>query len=230
MKRLVLLLVGGVLLTGGFYVVWPAWTLHRIAEAIRADDSATLERKIDFPSIRASARAPLIEEVTRRYDQFQGSGGNLLGVFGPQMKKEVLPRLVDSALEAIATPANVLYFARNRVALKDALRRAMEQRIVVGNTRWGGTQMPPAAGTAGQPNSLRRNGDARRRWPAIRLAQHKADCPGGAADIRDRFPSGRQGCRVRTFAAAGLHRDRLARGRADAAPVIVQNTITWRTT
>lgn len=152
MKRLVLLLVGGVLLTGGFYVVWPAWTLHRIAEAIRADDSATLERKIDFPSIRASARAPLIEEVTRRYDQFQGSGGNLLGVFGPQMKKEVLPSLVDSALEAIATPANVLYFARNRVALKDALRRAMEQRIVVGNTRWGGTQMPPAAGTAGQPS------------------------------------------------------------------------------
>lgn len=152
MKRLFLLLVVSVLLIGGFYVVWPGWTLHRLAEAIRAEDPATLEQTIDFPRVKASLRGPLTEEVTRRYDQFQSSGGNLRGVFAAQLKAEVLPRLVESTLDAVATPANVLFIARNRVALKDAMQRALEQRIILGGGSGFGGALPQGLGGAtGQP-------------------------------------------------------------------------------
>jgi hypothetical protein len=111
-----------------------------------------LEQAVDFPRVKASLRGPLTEEVTRRYDQFQSTGGNR-GVFAAQLKGEVLPRLVESTLDTVATPGNVIFMARNRVALKDAMERALEQRIVLGGSRFGGLSPQGAGGPAGQQPS-----------------------------------------------------------------------------
>jgi hypothetical protein len=171
MKRLLPL----VLLLGiGFYVAWPLWSLHRIAEAIRADDETTLASKIDFPSVRASLRPMLTEEVTKRYEQLQSGSSSLRALLATQMKSDVLPRLVDAALDAVVTPANVLHIARNREALKVAMQRALEDQIILGGfgrrapktgtgsseEQSGGALTPPAAaaGTtrhAGASPSLR---------------------------------------------------------------------------
>ena len=133
MKRLIVFIITAALLAGSFYVVWPGWTLHRIAEAIRNEDSATLEQAVDFLRVRASLHGPLTAEVTRHYDQLS-SGGRSRGVFAAQVKGDVLPRLVQSTLEAVAAPANIIFMARNRVGLKEAVQRALEQRIILGSS------------------------------------------------------------------------------------------------
>ena len=132
MKRLIAFIIAVAMLAGSFYVAWPGWTLHRIAEAIREEDPATLEQAVDFLRVRASLHGPLTEEVTRHYDQF--SSGRSRGVFAAQIKGEVLPRLVESTLDAVAAPANVIFIARNRVGLKEAVQRALEQRIILGSS------------------------------------------------------------------------------------------------
>ncbi len=149
MRRIASFVGALVLLLVCFYVVWPGWTLHRIAEAIREEDTAALERAVDFPRVRASLRGPLTEEVTRRYDQFQSSGG-YRGVFAAQLKSEVLPRLVESTLDAVATPANVIFMARNRVALKETMQRALEQRIILGGSRFAGAPPQGLGGSAAE--------------------------------------------------------------------------------
>jgi hypothetical protein len=152
MRRIASFVGALVLLLACFYVVWPGWALHRIAEAIREEDAAALERAVDFPRVRASMRGPLTEEVTRRYDQFQSTGG-YRGVFAAQLKSEVLPRLVESTLDAVATPANVIFMARNRVALKDVMQRALEQRIILGGSSFPSATPQALGGPAGQPAS-----------------------------------------------------------------------------
>ena len=149
MRRIASFVGALVLLLVCFYVVWPGWTLHRIAEAIREEDTAALERAVDFPRVRLSLRGPLTEEVTRRYDQFQSSGG-YRGAFAAQLKGEVLPRLVEATLDAVATPANVIFMARNRVALKETMQRALEQRIILGGSRFAGAPPQGLGGSAAE--------------------------------------------------------------------------------
>jgi len=52
---LILLVLGGVL----FYLAAPFWTAYQIREAIKNADVATLEAKVDWPSVRQSLRQSL---------------------------------------------------------------------------------------------------------------------------------------------------------------------------
>jgi hypothetical protein len=152
MKQVVAFLLLLVVAVGGFYVAWPLWSMHRLAEAIRSQDEAVLAAKIDFPSVRASLRPMLTEEVTRRYEQLQAGSSNLRALLATQIKADVLPRLVDIALDSVVTPSNVLRIARNREALKEALQRALEEQIVLGGRRKGGGG-EPAKGQPGETSA-----------------------------------------------------------------------------
>ena len=72
MKRLIALLI---LVLIGFYVVWPGWSAYQIAAAIKARDSATLDRKIDFPSVRTTLRPVTEQKIGEIYDTFQAQSG-----------------------------------------------------------------------------------------------------------------------------------------------------------
>ncbi|MEL6298406.1 MAG: DUF2939 domain-containing protein [Pseudomonadota bacterium] len=65
MFRFILLILVGVL---AFYVGWPAYSGYQINTALKAKDTETLEAKIDFPSVRASMRAPIMAQVEQRMD------------------------------------------------------------------------------------------------------------------------------------------------------------------
>ena len=66
MKRLIAVVV---LLLLGFYVAWPGWSGYQIATAIKARDSATLERKILFADVRETLKPLAVQKVGEVYDQ-----------------------------------------------------------------------------------------------------------------------------------------------------------------
>lgn len=73
MRELLFLLLGLLLV---FYVAWPAWSIYQIYDALEKNDATTLERKIDFPSVRESLKPAIRALVDRRLDR---TTGDLLG-------------------------------------------------------------------------------------------------------------------------------------------------------
>ena len=69
MRELLFLLLGLLLV---FYVAWPAWSIYQIYDALEKNDATTLERKIDFPSVRESLKPAIRALVDRRLDRTTG--------------------------------------------------------------------------------------------------------------------------------------------------------------
>lgn len=63
----ILLLVG--LAFGGWYFASPYLALNGLQEAVRSGDRAEIERRVDFPALRASAADQLTELARRRIEQ-----------------------------------------------------------------------------------------------------------------------------------------------------------------
>jgi hypothetical protein len=109
MKKLIALVILALL---GFYVAWPAWSGYRIFTALRSNDAALLESKIDFPRVRQSMRPAVEIEVDKQIDaQLKQAGGGAAAALGGELKKQLAPKLVDTVLESVVTPANVLRIA-----------------------------------------------------------------------------------------------------------------------
>ena len=66
MRKALFLILGLFLI---FYIAWPAWSGYRIYNALEKNDIATLERKIDFPSVRESLKPAIRIDVDRRLDR-----------------------------------------------------------------------------------------------------------------------------------------------------------------
>ncbi len=127
MKRLVVLVL---ILLLGFYVAWPGWTGYQIANAIKAKDSATLERKIAFPQVRDTLKPIAVQRVGEIYDQ------QLKGQVGPagasiinQIKADVVPKIVDTALTQLVTAGNLIRVVTDGGTLKDNAERILKEQI-----------------------------------------------------------------------------------------------------
>jgi Protein of unknown function (DUF2939) len=103
MKKLIALVVLALL---GFYVAWPAWSGYRIASALASKDTALLESKIDFPSVRESLRPVVTGEVEKEISK--QAGGGLGGLLSGDFKKQIVPQLVDTILAKVVTGENVI--------------------------------------------------------------------------------------------------------------------------
>ncbi len=134
MKKLLALVVLALL---GFYVAWPAYSGYQIANALQTQDAALLARKIDFESVRASLRPVVAGEVDRQFaTQAGGAGGPLV----EQLKKDLVPKLVDGTLAAIVTPANILRIYTEGGDIKQSVAKIMAE------------QMSKSGGLPGMPN------------------------------------------------------------------------------
>ena len=110
MRRLLSLIVLAAL---GFYVAWPAWSAYKIATALSASDAAALEGKVDFPSVRESLRPAVTAEIEKRIDaetKSMGAAGQLLG---GDLKKQMLPKLVEQVLAQVVTSERVIKIAHD---------------------------------------------------------------------------------------------------------------------
>ena len=64
MKRALAIIIALAIVAAlGFYVAWPGWSAWQIANAIKAKDAPALDRKIDFPSVRASLKPSAEKEI-----------------------------------------------------------------------------------------------------------------------------------------------------------------------
>jgi hypothetical protein len=123
MKKLIGLIV---LLVIGFYVGWPAFSGWQLHTALERKDAATVGRKIDFPAVRKSLEPVVTREVSSGMDRYLGDLGPIANVFGPVLKSQYGPRVVEATLNTLITPENIVRL----YAEKDDARSAAE-RIVM---------------------------------------------------------------------------------------------------
>ncbi len=137
---------------GGFYVAWPAWSARQIAAAIEANDPTTLERKIDFPQVRARALPIVAAEMERSIGRLQREGGTLGAAIAGQLKGSLGVKLAEAAVETLLTPANIILMVRQGRNLSRVLREAGD-RGISGRGTVGAS--PPSDGAAGAPDANR---------------------------------------------------------------------------
>jgi len=56
MRKLLLLLIVPALLAALAYAAWPAWSAWQLRAAVKARDLAAIERKVDWPLLRANLK------------------------------------------------------------------------------------------------------------------------------------------------------------------------------
>jgi hypothetical protein len=127
MKRLVLLLA---VLLLGFYVAWPVWSAYQIDSAIKAKDTETLKRKIDFSSVRVSLRPAVTQRVSELYDRKLQQSGATGALIGGQLKQDLLPAMVDMMLVALVTPENLIRVVHEGGQLKDSVDRLLGEEML----------------------------------------------------------------------------------------------------
>ena len=77
-----------------FYVGWPAWSGYRIYDALEKNDAATLERKVDFPSVRDSLMPAIRAEVDKTLERTMGDAAGKLR--DGRLRQEIGPQLMET--------------------------------------------------------------------------------------------------------------------------------------
>ncbi|MCH9765540.1 MAG: DUF2939 domain-containing protein [Alphaproteobacteria bacterium] len=126
MKRLIVLIF---LLAVGFYVAWPAWSGYQIKSALDAGDAATLRHKIDFVSVRQSLRPAATHHAEKMLTETLQAGGPVSTVLDDQTKATLLPKIVDSTLDQVVTPENLIRIASQGGAIKDTITKIVKEQM-----------------------------------------------------------------------------------------------------
>jgi hypothetical protein len=144
-----------------FYVGWPIWSALQLRSALKSEDVATVSRKIDFPSVRASMRPAVEDRAGQAFDTYARQLGPSGALIGSQLKPQLLPKLVESALDALVTPQNVIRIANDQGTFKERIERVLREQIgkigsvpVAGRGAGGATSggtLPAGVGQLGIP-------------------------------------------------------------------------------
>ena len=130
---------------GGFYVAWPAWTARQIRHAIEANEPAALERRIDFALVRERLKPVLEAEMERSVGRLKERSGTL-GAIAGQLKDRVGKHVADAAVDTVLTPGNVIALVRQGKTLRRVLRERIGNRSTDGDA-------PGGAGSTGEPTA-----------------------------------------------------------------------------
>lgn len=125
-------LVGGVLLAVvlgmvAYVVAGPYLAIHGIRTALAEQDTAKLERHVDFPALRVNLRAQVEDYLARKAGPEVSS--NLFGAAALSIANQVLGRGVDT----LVTPMGIAAVLQGRATWKRA----------IGETVGGDTYAPP---------------------------------------------------------------------------------------
>jgi hypothetical protein len=89
------------LLCAAAFVAWPLYTVLQIREAMRAGDTATLTRKVEWVSVRASLKASMSAEALAALETEPGAPKPSLW---QRVKASIAPRMAGSAIDRYVTP------------------------------------------------------------------------------------------------------------------------------
>jgi len=143
--RLLLFLLLGLLVV--FYVGWPAWSCYRIYEALEKNDATTLERKVDFPSVRDSLKPAIRAQVDKTLDRTMGDAAGQLR--DGRLRQQIGPQLMESVLNKIVTPQSIASLYAWRGDVSQVLKDVKEIREI--GTATDGADIPGSA----KPSALR---------------------------------------------------------------------------
>ncbi len=110
-----------------YVVAGPYLAIHGIRTALAEQDTAKLERHVDFPALRVNLRAQVEDYIARRAGPEVSS--NLLGAAALSIANQVLGRGVDT----LVTPMGIAAILQGRATWKRT----------VGETVGGDTYAPP---------------------------------------------------------------------------------------
>lgn len=120
MRKWIALLVLVVLLLAGYVAAGPYLTVRAIRDAVREQDASALADQVDFPALRASLKAQLVDAMVREAgSEVQSSA---LGGFALTMATG----LVNSTVDAMVTPVGLAGVMQGRALWKrsvDPFRR-----------------------------------------------------------------------------------------------------------
>lgn len=151
MKRLIGLIVLGVL---GFYVAWPAFSGYQIKSALDARDAATLDSKIDFPSVRSGLRPTVTQRVGEMFDRVQSGAGPTGSVIAAQLKGDVIPKVVETSLNTIVTSANLIRIVHDGRSWKESIDAILREQIKLPGLGAGGGDPASRAGGMKMPGGF----------------------------------------------------------------------------
>ena len=127
MKRLLLLIA---VLGFGFYVAWPAWSGYQIKSALDSGDAETLRGKIDFVSVRESLRPAASHHAEGMMeDALKQAGGRVSTLLDDDAKAALLPKIVETTLNRVVTPQNLIRIARQGGTVKDAVAKIVKEQM-----------------------------------------------------------------------------------------------------
>jgi len=127
MKRLIVLIFAALF---AFYVAWPGYSGYQIHQALQAQDSPALARKIDFPSVRASMKGPVMAHIEKRMGALTSGSGALLGQLGDmKFPNQQVGGIVDAALLDVVNPDSLgrIYAAGGDISAE--LQRSILKQI-----------------------------------------------------------------------------------------------------
>ena len=112
----------------GFYVVWPAYTGYRIKNALDTDNADLLAAKIDFDGVRETLKPAVTAEVEKAVTASlqQGGAGNDALIL--QLKTQVMPKVVETALTGVVTPETILRVYREGADYKATLSQIIGEK------------------------------------------------------------------------------------------------------
>lgn len=125
----------------GFWVAWPAYSGYRISAALRGSDAASLGSSVDFDGVRASLRPFVGAEVEKRLGGVLEKAGVGAAVLGGEVKKQLLPKIVDGLLVTMVTPQNVIRIFRDGRAFKEAISRIVDEEMADSGGKGSGVAM-----------------------------------------------------------------------------------------
>jgi hypothetical protein len=138
MHRLAKALLAAVLLAL-LYALWPVHTALEIREALIAGDTATLNRKIDWPSLRASLKTSLSPETVARLAADPNAPQPSLW---ERIKAVVAPAMAETVIDRYVTPENLPMLLGYQRVYRGTVRPALglqEPRTVLAGSWLGGT-------------------------------------------------------------------------------------------
>lgn len=101
MKKWLWLLLAALIALLAWTAYGPYRTVHAIRDAIRQEDATALARQVDFPALRASLKAQLLDRIARKAGADAPS--NPFAAFGLALASGV----AGGAVDAMVTPAGL---------------------------------------------------------------------------------------------------------------------------
>lgn len=115
MKKWIAVLVVLLLLLAGYVAAGPYLTVRAIRDAVREQDSAALADQVDFPALRASLKAQLVDAMVR--EAGPEAQASVLGGFALTMATG----LVNGTVDAMVTPVGLAGVMQGRALWKSSI-------------------------------------------------------------------------------------------------------------